>query len=287
MTIYQSWVGKTQASEDQITLAPAAGLAATLDWSAQRLNQQNNYLPELWHWLYHLPRDRQSDLGNDGHAKKGGFLPPIELPRRMWAGSRMLWFAPLKMQSLISRTSTIESVSSKSGKSGELVFVTVRHELFANGSHQPALIEHHDIVYRGLAQEPLRTVSEIIGPQAQSLQVDGWRKRIHPTDVMLFRYSALTFNGHRIHYDRHYCENEEGYPGLVVHGPLIATLMVDLLREKLGECRLKSFSFKALSPLIDVEDFEVCAQHEEGGRFKLWAQTLHGRLAMLGEAQVV
>ena len=218
----KAWTGRQEVREDVVTPVPVAALAATLDRD-DPAPAPGTPLPPLWHWLYFLPLHRQSELGPDGHAKRGGFLPPVPLPRRMWAGGRFDFRRPLRVGDAIRRTSTIADVGLKEGRTGPLVFVLVRHEV-ATGEGV-ALVEEHDIVYRDLP-EPGEAA-----PAPRPARADAaWRRDIHPDDVLLFRYSALTFNGHRIHYDRRYVTEVEGYPGLIVHGPLLATLLVDLLR---------------------------------------------------------
>ena len=178
----------------------------------------------LRHWLYFLPLYRRSEVGPDGHALRGGFLPPVPLPRRMWAGGRLEFRRPVRVGDAIERTSTIVKVDAKEGRTGALVFVLVRHEIGAAG--EVAIVEEHDIVYR----EAPRAGEPPPAKKAAPANPD-WRRDVVPDDVLLFRYSALTFNGHRIHYDRRYVTEVEGYPGLIVHGPLIATLLADLARD--------------------------------------------------------
>jgi 3-methylfumaryl-CoA hydratase len=271
----RQWVGKTETRLDQVTAAPVAGLAATLDIEGP-YPQAGDPLPPLWHWLYFLPFPRQSELGPDGHAKRGGFLPPVDLPRRMWAGGRIEFHRPLRVGETIKRTSQIAEVKFKEGRSGALVFVLVRHEI---GN---ALTEEHDIVYRGHPR------SGEASPSPQPAPADAeWERVVRPDDVLLFRYSALTFNGHRIHYDRRYATEVEGYPGLVVHGPLIATLLMDLVRRNLPAEVVTRFEFRAVSPIFDTAAFSVCGRPEDGGRtIRLWAKDHAGALAMTATASV-
>ncbi|MEY2952392.1 MAG: hypothetical protein RLZZ401_479, partial [Pseudomonadota bacterium] len=202
----QDWIGRTETVNDVATATPYAALSATLDWPAER-PAAGTTLPCLWHWLYFLPISRQSEIGADGHPQRGGFLPPVPLPRRMWAGSDFEFHAPLRVGDVLSRTSTIAGVKEKSGRTGSLIFVRVRHELRANGAQEVALTEHHNIVYRA-APSP-----DDVAPPPQAAPAQwAWERRIVPDDVLLFRYSALTFNGHRIHYDRKYVTEVEGYP---------------------------------------------------------------------------
>lgn len=268
----QDWIGKTETRHDTVTLWPMAALAAVLDRSDPP-PRPGDPLPPLWHWLYFLPTDRQCDLGADGHPRRGGFLPPVELPRRMWAGGRLTFHQSLHAGQEIVRTSRVARIEEKQGRTGPLVFVLVRHEI--SGPAGLAITEEHDIVYRGHG-----------GPAPAPPAAPGgaaWEQTIRPDDVLLFRYSALTFNGHRIHYDRRYAVETEGYPGLVVHGPLIATLLIELLRRNRPHAQVTRFQFRAVSPLFDLEPFRVCGRPCEGGA-ELWAANDSGGLAMTASA---
>lgn len=273
----REWIGRTETRVDQATAAPIAALSATLDRDdAEPLPGSD--VPPLWHWLYFLPLARQSDIGPDGHAKRGGFLPPVPLPRRMWAGGRLEFHHPVQIGDEISRASRIADVSGKEGRSGMLVFVTVRHDI--SNASGVALTEEHDIVYR----ENPRPDAPVPKPQPAPAG-EAFSREIVPDPVLLFRYSALTFNGHRIHYDRSYVTEVEGYPGLIVHGPLIATLLVDLLRRNLPQVRVRRFSFRAMRPLFDIHRFTVCGRRE-GTRIALWARDHEGWLAMEASADL-
>jgi 3-methylfumaryl-CoA hydratase len=277
----KDWIGRTETIEDQAGAAPYAALSATLDRDPVR-PPPGTELPPLWHWLYFLPAPRQSEIGPDGHARRGGFLPPVPLPRRMWAGSQFRFLGPLRVGDALRRVSTVENVSEKSGKTGALVFVKVRHEVHANGAATPALIEHHDIVYR----EAARPGDPTPAPQAAPATA-AWEKKWVPDDVLLFRYSALTFNGHRIHYDRRYVTEVEGYPGLIVHAPLIATLLVELLRSQMPNARIATFEFRALRAMFDLNHFFVCGSPAADGRkIRLWAKDHEGWLAMDATASI-
>lgn len=276
----QQWIGRTETRGDVVTAAPVAALSATLDREdpPPRLGDP---LPPLSHWLYFLPVSRQSELGPDGHPHRGGFLPPVPLPRRMWAGSRIEFHRPLRVGETMTRTSRILDVRYKEGRSGSLVFVLVRHEV--DGPEGNALSEEHDIVYR---DRPRAGEAPPAPPAAPANAA--WERPIRPDDVLLFRYSALTFNGHRIHYDRRYATAEEGYPGLVVHGPLIATLLMDLLRRSLPQAHVAAFSFRAISALFDVAPFAVCGLPQESGKtVRLWARNAEGGLAVEATATLV
>ena len=275
----QDWIGRSETVEDIATATPYAALTATLDWPAtpgQERPAPGTPLPSLWHWLYFLPIYRQSDIGPDGHARRGGFMPPVPLPRRMWAGSDFAFHEPLLIGDALSRTSTIADVKEKSGRTGSLIFVKVRHEIRRNGSTDVALTEHHNIVYRAAPQP-----GDVNPPPQAAPEQSAWERRIVPDDVLLFRYSALTFNGHRIHYDRKYVTEVEGYPGLIVHGPLIATLLMDLLRRQQPDAKVLRFEFKAVRPTFDIHPFSVHGQPSADGKtVHLWGRDHEGWLTM-------
>jgi 3-methylfumaryl-CoA hydratase len=270
-----AWKGRTQSAADVIGATPVRALRAALDHPDAPV-LIGDALPPLWHWLYFLPLHRHSELGPDGHARRGDFLPPVPLPRRMWAGSRFEFRAPLRVGDAVVRTSTIDEVSVKQGRSGALVFVTVRHELRRQGAAEPALVEFHDIVYREARRPGDVEPSPRPAPAAAA-----WTREIVPDAVLLFRYSALTFNGHRIHYDRRYATEVEGYPGLVVHGPLIATLLLDLLQRHRPDAPLATFSFRAVRPTFDLHPLRVNGQlRDDGVGVQLWACDHEGWLTM-------
>jgi 3-methylfumaryl-CoA hydratase len=269
----KQWIGRTDVLSDWVTPAPLRALAATLDREEVNVDP-GAPIPPCWHWLYFLPLHRHSELGPDGHPRRGYFLPPVPLPRRMWAGSKIEWINPVRVGQAVTRISRILDVSKKEGRTGSLVFVRVRHEI-GHVSEQ-CLVEEQDIVYRDMpkSDEPAPPVT--LAPQARE-----WQREIHADPIMLFRYSALTFNGHRIHYDRHYVTETEGYPGLVVHGPLLATLLLDLLRRNSPESQVARFVFRAVKPTFDLQPFKVCGAPSQNRRsVRLWAEHLDGALAM-------
>ncbi|HZV94126.1 MAG TPA: MaoC family dehydratase N-terminal domain-containing protein [Caldimonas sp.] len=306
-----AWIGRTEERRDTVTAVPMAALAASLDRD-EPMPRVGTELPALWHWLYFLPLARQGELGPDGHPKRGGFLPPVPLPRRMWAGSRLVFDRPLRVGDDIARVSRIASIVRKEARSGPLVFVTVQHEIA--GPAGTAIHEEHDIVYRDAASTPRRAASPALTssapfppsrrtapsessaplppsdptePIARAGCCDAVFSRvIVPNEVLLFRYSALTFNGHRIHYDRRYATEVEGYPGLVVHGPLIATLLLELLRREQPRATVSRFEFRALRPIFDVHPFTVCGRPDGVGRFALWVRDAEEVLAMRASAEV-
>ena len=273
----RSWIGRSETRGDVASATPVAALSATLDRD-DAPPMPGTEVPPLWHWLYFTPLTRARDLGADGHAKLGGFLPPVPLPRRMWAGGRLEFVRALRVGEALTRTSRIADVSVKHGRSGALVFVAVDHEIA--GAEGVAVRERHDIVYR----EPPRPDAPAVAPQPAPAGA-AFAREVVPDPVLLFRYSALTFNGHRIHYDRSYVTEVEGYPGLVVHGPLIATLLLDLLRRERPDARVRRFEFRALRPVFDIHRFAVCGRPEADGRFALWARDHEGMLAMQASAE--
>ena len=272
-----AWVGRTESRAERIGEGPVATLSVTLD-REDPAPQDGDPVPPLWHWLYFLPRFPLAEAGPDGHAARGGFLPPVPLPRRMWAGGRVEFRQPLNIGDTATRTSRIVNVSEKSGRSGPLVFVLVRHEIARDGD--TLIVEEHDIVYR---EAPNTGAPESPRPAPAER---AWSREIHPDPVLLFRYSALTFNSHRIHYDHPYVTRVEGYPDLIVHGPLIATLLVDLLRRHRPDATVASFDFRAVSPLFANHPFQVCGQPEMDGGVRLWAQRIDGALAMEATARL-
>jgi 3-methylfumaryl-CoA hydratase len=240
--------------------------AATLD--------EGDPLPPLFHWAYFLTSVPHAELGSDGHPARGGFLPPVSLPRRMRAGGRFRFDGDLRLGAEASRVSTIGDIAVKTGSTGRLCFITVHHVTTAGGG---TLVEEEDIVYR---DDPAPDAPPATPRPAPEGAV--WSETVTPTPVMLFRYSALTYNGHRIHYDRTYARDVEGYPNLVVHGPLTATLLARLAVEH-GGGPLATFGFRASAPLFDDRPFRLCgAPTDEGAR--LWAETADGALAMTAEA---
>ena len=271
----RDWVGREETREDTVTAAPLVALSALLDRD-DPAPRAGDAAPPLAHWLYFLPRYRQSAAGPDGHAARGEFLPPVPLPRRMWAGSRLEFVRPLAVGSDVRRLSRIASVTPKEGRSGTLVFVTVRHEVSDAGGL--VLSDEHDIVYRGEGGAAPQPVPAPTG--------ETWRREIRPDPLLLFRYSAVTFNGHRIHYDHPYTTKVEGYPGLVVHGPLIATLLLDLLRRERPDAVLRSYTFRAMRPLFDTAPFLTCGTpRDPEGEATLWTRDAEGAVTMEARAK--
>ncbi|MFO0997326.1 MAG: acyl-CoA dehydrogenase [Alphaproteobacteria bacterium] len=246
---YSKWIGMAQRLSDEIHLSPVRSMMALLDDTTSELTN-GSALPPMWHWLYFLPRAPQSEIGPDGHPKRGDFMPPIELPRRMFAGSRVTFVNPLVIGRAAERIGTIRGVSEKEGATGRLVFVSVNYQI-RQGGHV-CIEEDQDIVYRAASERtPAPAVTALPPPPS-----DAWVRTIRPDPVLLFRYSALTFNAHRIHFDRTYAVESEGYPGLVVHGPLTATLLVELVRQN-SERPIRRFAFRARAPLFDLAPFRI------------------------------
>ena len=273
----RDWVGKTQVVEDFAAPWPARALIATLD-EPDPEPRMGDPLPPLWHWLYFLEAAPASKIGPDGHGERGEFLPPIALPRRMWAGSRFVFEGePLRIGDTARRASEIMSIEPKTGSTGAMVFVTVKHTL--SGAKGTALVEEHDIVYREAAK-PGETAREP-KPAPTDAAVS---KTVVPDPVLLFRFSALTFNGHRIHYDQPYVTGTEGYPGLIVHGPLLGLLQIELARRSNPGKTPASFEFRALSPLFAGVPFIVSARREADGAVTTWIANAKGGLAQQGKA---
>lgn len=236
--VLMSWEGRREETEDLLALTPVRALAATLDRDPAA-HIDGGILPPLYHWLYFPILARWSDLAADGHAKKGGFMPPVPYPRRMFAGARLDFHGALRIGSRVRRLATIKNVSVKEGRSGPLVFVTVRYELSDDDGLK--LVEEQDIAYRPAT----KSTAPPPRPEATVPAAD-CRREITPDEALLFRFSALTFNAHRIHYDLPYARGE-GYPALVVHGPLTAVLLADLVMRETGATTLRQFSFRARS----------------------------------------
>ncbi len=273
MSEFNDWVGRSQTVTD--TLDPARSNALSIALGGEGNLKAGDALPLLYHWLYFWDVKPPSGLGVDGHPAKGGFLPPVPLPRRMWAGGRLDFPAPIAIGAAMTRRSTLLSVVPKIGKSGRMVFVTVRHEVFCDDLL--AITEEQDIVYREQA------AAGIAAAPAAAAAFDA-RRAVMPDPVTLFRFSALTFNAHRIHYDRDYARDVESYPGLVVHGPLIATWLMDhYLRRHPGR-RISRFSFRAQIPLFDSAPVGLFLA-EQAERAALWAAGDGGPVAMSAEVE--
>jgi 3-methylfumaryl-CoA hydratase len=265
----RAWIGRSETTRDTITDRLVREYAAMMD------AEPHEVAPPALHWCLAPPAAKASELGPDGHAARGGFLPPVPLPRRMWAGGKLTFHNRLRVGDAVQRVSKIADVSVKHGRTGVLCFVTVDHEI-SSGSGL-AISERQDLVYRPLAASAAgkSAPDELPAPQ--------WRQSRTADPVLLFRYSALTFNGHRIHYDRPYATGVENYPGLVVHGPLQATWLLDFAAALKGATP-QQFSFRGVNPLFDFQPFELCARDAENG-LQLWVQNGGGLCTMEAQAQ--
>jgi 3-methylfumaryl-CoA hydratase len=260
-------VGRTQTFTDAMDPDRVAALHATLGLEGPAPGHYDP-LPPFFHQVFFWDFRPPDELGRDGHPRIGGFIPDLGLPRRMWAGGRLAFYGPLRFGLTAQKTTTIESVEQKQGRTGPLAFITLRHDIVQGGVLRVS--EHQDLVYR---EDPSPSTPHPIPPRAP----DGAEQEIEFQfdTTLLFRYSALTFNGHRIHYDRDYARDVEGYPGLVVHGPLLAQLLM-LVAASRGP--LRQFSFRAHAPLIDTEPAVLCRAGDS-----LWVRGPENRLCMSAE----
>lgn len=273
---YLQVIGRREQTSEFIDLDRVMALANTL--GVEPKLSDGDALPSAWHWIFFNSFVPRAAVGTDGHPKTGGFLPDVGLPRRMWAGGRVLYHAPLPIGSRAEKMSEILSVTEKSGKAGRLVFVTVKHAISHDGII--CIEEEQDLVYR----EPPQEGAAPPPPQAAPTSAE-WSHDVTPDPVLLFRYSALTLNGHRIHYDRPYAREEEGYPDLVVHGPLISTILHGLAQQAYPQKRLSAFEFRAVAPLFVSDRFSAeAAKADDGQGLSLWARSADGHLAMRASA---
>lgn len=279
MSEVMHWIGRQEIVQEQLDAQRVLQLATTLNCPLDC--QTGVSLPPLWHWIVTVAAIPMDNLGRDGHPQKGLFLPPIALPRRMWAGGRFEFGQAIKLGETVTRTSTIKDIKFKQGRSGDLAFVTVAHTIA--GEQGGYVYEEHDIVYR---QDPTQDATQAVNQPKPLVdqEISDWQQTIQANPVMLFRYSALTFNGHRIHYDRDYAAFE-GYDGLVVHGPMIATYMLELVREHMPNVTVQQFSFRAFRPIIDIHPFTVHARRD-ANLVHVWATDHLGQRAMQGEVRI-
>lgn len=276
---YSKWIGRTESVAEVPATATVKSAAAMFDEDPESFHDGSD-LPPLWHWFHFLGKVPQSGLGADGHParREDSFMPPIPLPRRMFAGARLKWHRPLVTGRPAIREATIQSVSSKSGRSGQLAFVTVGYRVLQD--EVVCVEEEQDIVYR----EPGAPTPAPVPGELPPLPAGARSETIVPDTRLLFRFSALTFNAHRIHYDRPYAMNVEGYPGLVVHGPLTAILLIRLAqRNHPGSPR--AFSFRSQGPLFDLAPFRLVAI-PSGDQVELEAQGPDGKIAMKANAEM-
>lgn len=264
------WIGRSETTEDFVARGPFDRLAAMLD------RERESEVPPLGHYLCFLPGVRQAEMGEDGHPRRGGIVPPIDLPMRMAAGSRVRFHAPIPFGSDVRRVSTVAKLEEKTGRTGRLAFLTLKHEVFAGDTL--CVTEEADIVFR----EKSGNAQALSAGEQREAQAS---RRIAPTAALLFRFSALTYNAHRIHYDRDYARDVEGYPGLLVHGPLLATLLVDHFRRHRPHDKVATFSFRAQRPVYDLAPFTVNLVDTDTGA-DVWAADGDGYVAMSGKIGV-
>ncbi len=276
IAVFRAWISREDHGSDLVTPELAKRFSATLD---HPMSERIGTLAPLGiHWCLAPPTLPTSTLGPDGHPERGGFLPPIPLPRRMWAGGSLALKQPLHVGDLVQRRSRIGDVILKQGRTGPLCFVTVQHEYKVDD--RVVLAEDQEIVYRGLENHGPPPRSKPVSDDAPEAR---WTRTVDAEPTLLFRYSALTFNGHRIHYDRRYCNEQEGYPGLVVHGPLQATLLLRFAAEIRGGEAVHHFAFRSVAPLFDGATFHLNAV-ETGDGLQLWTADHTGRKAMTAQA---
>lgn len=268
----RQWIGRTETRAEQVTEALVDRFNATFDRPGGA--RDGDIAPVMIHLCLAPPAAPTGGLGPDGHPARGGFLPPVPLPRRMWAGGALSFHGDIRVGEMVTRQSTIREVTAKEGRTGLLCFVTVDHEITAAGRR--VLSERQDIVYRNPdAPGGTKSAADPAPPGAH-------RTVVAPSAALLFRYSALTFNGHRIHYDMPYATGVEGYPGLIVHGPLQATQLVHLA-ERVGGRPPAQFRFRSLSPLFDIADYTLNAV-TDGDGLRLWTSYSDGPVAMEAQA---
>jgi itaconyl-CoA hydratase/mesaconyl-C4 CoA hydratase len=260
---FSAWIGRTEEAHDQLSRNLLKRIAATF---GEPTPADGEALPPLWQWCFFQEPVAESGLGGDGHPARGGFLPPADNRNRMWAGGRLEFHEPLRAGGEAGRVSTITRIEEKHGRTGALLFVTVRHDYSQDG--RLAIREEQDIVYR--EPTPPKTASGEAPP------VGDWSESVEPTSTLLFRYSAVTFNGHRIHYDFPYVTDTEGYSGLVVHGPMIATLNLRAFCRANPQARLRRFAYRGVRPLIAPQPFEVGGRIVAPGKAELWAGNASG-----------
>jgi 3-methylfumaryl-CoA hydratase len=271
-----AWVGRREEAEDRVSPHRATMLAATLDLDAAERRArgivEGGRLPALWHWIAFLTDAPGSGLGSDGHPRRGGFLPPVPLERRMWAGSRITFHRPIAIGETIQRRAEILKVSEKAGSTGPMVFVTVGHRLSVAGGL--AIEEEQDIVYMAMPDR-FAPPPPIAPPAAPA-----WEEAVAIDTVRLFRFSAATFNAHRIHFDLPYATEVERYPGLVVHGPLQALLLMEAARRRRGWAWPAAYRFRGVRPLFHFDALRLIGEAPDGDEEALATATGAGHVCM-------
>ncbi len=272
----RGWVGRERTREQLLASFPAQALSATLNRELAPLSGEA--LPPTWQWLYFNDHVQHSELGVDGHGKTGAFLPPVPLPRRMWASGEFSYLLPLRLGVSAVQHSRVTAVDLKQGSSGALVFVSLEHQI--RQGLQLCLVEKQHLVYRAMPDGP-----SPLPPGEPASYAAEHQQTLQPDPVLLFRYSALTFNGHRIHYDRDYATGQEHYPALVVHGPLLATLLAEQVAVFHPNVRVGRFKFRAVRPVFDTDQLQLCSKRE-GNSLELWTLNQDGFVTMTATASL-
>ena len=272
---WSAWLGRSETCHDLIAAERVAALAATL--GLDLAPREDDLLPPGWQWIFFNKMAKRREIGVDGHPRRGGFLPPVTLPRRMWAGSRLAYSPGVVIGAAAERTSVISKIETKTGRGGQLVFITVTHTTRCGG--RDCIVEEQDIVYR--EPPPTNAPAPTLTPAPVGAEQ---QYEVAPDTVLLFRYSALTYNAHRIHYDLAYARGEEGYPNLVVHGPLTATLLQNFATTCASGRRMTRFEFRGIHPLFLGASFRLEAARGDDGALKVWARGPQGELAMQATA---
>lgn len=273
---YGDWTPIVETATENIDLTQVRKFANVLDIDEATF-EDGSALPSMWHWLFFLHRAPTARIGPDGHPQRGGFFPPVELQRRMFAGEQATFHAPLIIGEPATRTGTISKLEEKEGRSGRLVLATAYYRIEQGG--RLCIEDYHNAVYlAGGGQTPAPGADDFTPP------ADAWHRKIKADPVLLFRYSALTFNSHRIHYDSDYARNEEGYPALVVQGPLTALLLAELARTNMGK-RMTAYSFRGRAPVFEPWPFHLVGQPGDGGAVELQAVRNDGVVAMTATAE--
>jgi 3-methylfumaryl-CoA hydratase len=274
----RDWIGRSELVEERAVARPIRALMALLDKPAEP--KEGDPIGPLGHWCFFQPHAPASEIGPDGHPRRGGFMPPVPLPRRMFGGARTTYIKPLLIGERMRREGRITDVNIKGGRTGTLVICTVKYSF--HGESGLAMEEEHDIIYRD--NPPANASDGNVGKTNPAPNDHAWIQTITPDPVMLFRYSSATFNGHRIHYDRKYVTEVEGYPGLIVHGPLTATFLLELALAHNPGKALTAFSFQARAPLFDTAPFRVAGKPAASGA-ELWSITPQGTVGTVATAK--